>query len=414
MAFSAFSRSRRSAESDSDGPAPQRSTVPEGVTAEDVVLVYEAALRRHPAPEEIAHQQANAQSLRELLAAVAASDEWQLRAASREPEEAPQAPEPADVVNTHTDELEPFGFAPGTWSADEVAVTGRHGWVFLGGGTNAVLDQYRGAFALPADFHARWEELLRVRRDGAAQLGAAFAAVVVPDKLAVIPAEFPEPLPQMSQAPAAMLAARPELELIYPVAELAAVPGGAFRRTDTHLTYSGNAALARAVGAALGVTIEHEPAPARITRHVSSGDLGSRYSPPIVEVVAAPNGYGDAEVIDSNREEIAAAGAYVGTRDVLRNDRAADRRTAVIFGDSYASVRERYQGLAWFFAQAFREVHFLWVPFGWDPTYAAAAGAEVVVCQGAERFTVRPPELQVDFYAVAAEVLGRADPAPRN
>ena len=248
-----------------------------------------------------------------------------------------------------------------------------------------------------------------MRRDGAAELGAAFAAVVVPDKLAVMPADFPDPLPRMAHAPAAVLAARPELDLLYPVAELAAVPGGAFRRTDTHMSYAGNAALARAVGAALGIAIEHRLAPAHITRRVSSGDLGSRYSPPIVEIVAAPNDYGSAEVIESNRDEIAAAGAYVGTRDVLRNERASDTRTAVIFGDSYASVRARYQGLAWFFAQAFREVHFLWVPFGWDPAYAAAVGAEVVVCQGAERFAVRPPELQVDFGALAAEVLGHRD-----
>ncbi len=396
MPFPAFSRSR---------------ATPEGVTAQDVVLVYETLLDRQPAPEEVAHQQANARSVRELLVAVAASEERQLLAASRRPQATPPAPAPADVVNTYTEGLEPFGFAPGTWSADEVAVTGRHGWVFLGGGTNAILDQYRGAFALPADFDVRWEEALQIRRDGAAELGAAFTAVVVPDKLAVLPAEFPEPLPHLARAPAAVLAARPELELLYPVAELAAVPGGAFRRTDTHLTYAGNAALARAVGAALGVTIEHEPAPTRIIRQVSSGDLGSRYSPPIVEVVAAPNDYGDAEVIESNRDEIAAAGAYVGTRDVLRNDDAADPRTAVIFGDSYASVRARYQGLAWFFAQAFREVHFLWVPFGWDPAYAAAVGAEVVVCQGAERFAIRPPEPQVDVHALEAEVLSRRDAA---
>jgi len=114
-------------------------------------------------------------------------------------------------------------------------------------------------------------------------------------------------------------------------------------------------------------------------------------------------------VIESNRDEIAAAGAYVGTRDVLRNDHAPDHRTAVIFGDSYASVRARYQGLAWFFAQAFREVHFLWVPFGWDPGYAAAAGANVIVCQGAERFAIRPPEVQVDVRALEAHALRRLD-----
>ncbi len=415
MAFSAFSRSRRSAEGGPHGPLPERPAPAQAVTAQDVVLVYETVLGRQPSPQEIAHQQANAASLRDLLAAVAASDEGQARAAAiahaagQAPAATTPAPKPANVVNVHSEALEPFGFAPGTWSADGVAVTGRHGWVFLGGGTNTILDQYRGAFALPEDFDERWAQAMEARRRGAEQLGAAFAAVIVPDKLGVIAAEFPDPLPRMAQAPAAVLAARPELGLLYPVAELAAVPGGAYLRTDTHLTHAGNAALARAVGTALGVTIEHTPAPERIKRYVTSGDLGSRYAPPIVEVVAAPNDYGDATVSESNREEIAAVGAHVGTRQVLRNERAADHRTAVIFGDSYALAATHYQGLAWFLAQTFREVHFLWVPFGWDPDYAAAAGADVVICQGAERFAIRPPERQVDVRALAAEALGRRE-----
>jgi hypothetical protein len=409
MPFSAFSRSRRSAGSGSDGPTPQRPATPEGLTAQDVVLVYEAALGRRPAPQEIAHQQANAASLRDLLVAVTQSDERHAKAAGGAVHEANAdtlAPKPANVVNVHTEELEPFGTAPGTWSTDGVAVTGRRGWVFLGGGTNTILDQYRGAFALPEDFDARWSDALEARRRGAQELGAAFAAVIVPDKLGVMVADFPDPLPRMAEAPAAMLAGRPELGLLYPVAELAAVPGGAYLRTDTHLTCAGNAALARAVGGALGVTIEHEVTPERILRYVTSGDLGSRYSPPIVEVL---NDYGDAKESASNREEISAVGAHVGTRQVLRNEQAADHRTAVIFGDSYALAAPHYQGLAWFMAQAFREVHFLWVPFGWDPAYAAAVGAEVVVCQGAERFAIRPPELQVDVHALATQALGRLD-----
>ncbi len=410
MPFSAFSRSRRSAGSGLDGPPPEPSVAVQGVTAQDVVLVYEAVLGRTPSPEEIAHQQASAPRLHDLLLAVSQSDERYAKAlgsAVHEPSADTLTPRPANVVNVYTEELEPFGTAPGTWSADGVAVTGRHGWVFLGGGTNTILDQYRGAFALPEDFDDRWARALQARRQGAEALGAAFVAVVVPDKLAVLATDFPDPLPRMAEAPAAMLAASPELDLLYPVAELAAVPGGAYLRTDTHLTYAGNAALAQAVGAALGVAIDHELGPERIKRYVTSGDLGSRYSPPIVEVVAAPNDHGDAEVIASNRDEIDAVGAHVGTRLVLRNESAADHRTVVVFGDSYAFSASHYQGLSWFLAQAFREVHFLWVPFGWDPEYAAEVGAGVVICQGAERFAIRPPEIQVDVRALEAQALGQ-------
>lgn len=74
----------------------------------------------------------------------------------------------------------------------------------------------------------------------------------------------------------------------------------------------------------------------------------------------------------------------------------------VLFGDSYAFSAPHYQGLAWFLAQAFAEVHFVWIPFGWDPEYVRRVGAEVVVCEGAERFAARPPELRVDVDALGS------------
>ena len=53
--------------------------------------------------------------------------------------------------------------------------------------------------------------------------------------------------------------------------------------------------------------------------------------------------------------------------------------------------------------QQFRSVHSVWAPFGWDPEYAARVGAEVVVCEMAERFVPRPPEERVDVASLMAE-----------
>lgn len=403
MPFSLSSRSR------SKGATTQAAQEPEAdaAVAGDVVLLYEAFLGRTPQPEEIALQLAAAPSLRVLLDIVTTSEERHERAAVE------AAAPPQRIVNVYTDELESFGHALGTWSDDGVAVTGRRGWVFLGGGSNAILDQYRGVVALEPGFHDRWLEAMAARRAGAEALGAAFVGLIVPDKLPVLADAFPDPLPLAAEAPAAVLAARPELGLLYPVAELAAVAGGAYLRTDTHLNYAGNAALAAVVGDTLGVRVA-PPASEPINRYVISGDLGSRFSPPIVEVNAAPSTWGAAREVESNRAAFAGVGAHIGTRQVLRNDDAGDERTVVVFGDSYAFAAPSYQGLAWFLAQAFREVHFVWVPFGWDPDYAAAIGAGVVVCQGAERFVIRPPEIRVDTYELAAKALaqGGAGAAP--
>jgi hypothetical protein len=92
---------------------------------------------------------------------------------------------------------------------------------------------------------------------------------------------------------------------------------------------------------------------------------------------------------------------------VFGREDAPDARTVVVFGDSYAFGDDAYPGLSWFLAQAFREVHFVWVPFGWDPDYLDRVGAELVVCQTAERFIARVPRLRVDVESLAREVTER-------
>ena len=322
------------------------------------------------------------------------------------PDPDPPAPLPT-LVNRWSPEVEGFTHPEGLWSADGVAVVGREGWLFLGGGSNSVLDQYRGAFALPDGWAERWAEAVELRRGQAAELGAAYAGVVVPDKLAVLVERFPDVLAAAGGTPAAQLTGDPTLGLIYPVDELRAVEGGAYLRTDTHLTYAGNAALAQTVLDVLGLAVDVSGPPPDPARYASSGDLGARFDPPVVEIIAAASTFGAATLVEDNHAEVTAVGGHLGSRRVLRNPLAPDPRTAVIFGDSYAFPAPHYQGLAWFLAQSFREVHSLWVPFGWDRRYVEDVAAQVVVCQLAERFVVRPPAPEVDVRAVAAETIRR-------
>lgn len=122
-------------------------------------------------------------------------------------------------------------------------------------------------------------------------------------------------------------------------------------------------------------------------------------------------GLGGAEMISDNRAAIAAIEGHVGTRCVLRNDAAPDPRVAVVFGDSYAFPSPYYQGLAWWLAQAFAEVHFLWVPFGWDPGYLRDAGANVAIVQTAERFVSRVPLARVQARELARQAIQTGRPA---
>ncbi|WP_324910980.1 hypothetical protein [Baekduia sp.] len=387
-------------------PTPPAPPTPAALTDADVVAFYEALLDRTPRPDEIALQLGNVETATALLQVILASDEYAARRAA----DAVAAATPArPLVNVHTDDLAEFWAAPGTWSDDGVAVTGRDGWIFLGGGSNAILDQYQGTVGPDEGFDAAWAAAMAERREGAERLGAAFLGLIVPDKLPVLADLFPEPLPGIADVPAARLAARPELGLLYPVAELAAVPGGAFLRTDTHLTYAGNAALGQLVAEGLDARIPDDvlPGDMPLSRALHVGDLGRRYVPQLVEVTGKHHSWGRAQEVESNLDALFAVGGHVGTRTVMRNDTADDARTVVIFGDSYSLGNPAYAGLSWFLAHAFREVHFCWVPFGWDPDYAAAAGADVIVCEGAERFAIRPPDLRVDIHQLAVDTITR-------
>jgi hypothetical protein len=52
-------------------------------------------------------------------------------------------------------------------------------------------------------------------------------------------------------------------------------------------------------------------------------------------------------------------------------------------------------------------VHFVWVPFGWDPKYLDSVNAELVVCQTAERFIARVPRLKVNARSLAKKTIAR-------
>ena len=352
----------------------------------DVVFIYRTLLGRSPGEGEIARQRESA-GWRELIEMVIASPEYRGRT-----DAAPTLPLPPAVNVWHPD-LAEHGLAVGTRSSDGSVVVGRDGWLFLIGGTNAVLAQYSPDFELSDDWGQAWAEVIEDREAGARSIGAELAMVVVPDKLSVLREFLPAGLGELSnQSPASRLhAAHPKLR--YPVAELAGCGDHGFLRTDTHLSLAGNAVLGEVVLADLGIDQRSAGEVRRSARSkiAMSGDLGTRFSPAVVEVAEVETSFGQATVVEDNRSQVAALGRHVGTRRIWRNPQAPDRRTAVVFGDSYAFAEPHYPGLCWHLAQRFGQVHFVWVPFGWDLEYARSAEASVVVCETAERFVPRPP-----------------------
>jgi hypothetical protein len=317
------------------------------------------------------------------------------------------------VVNVFHPDLAEWGLPPGTRSDDGIAIVGHDGWLFLCGGTNANLGQYVGAIEMEPTWLEEWRDVLVKRAAKASEMGVASATLVVPDKLAVYEEKYPEDLTRAGPRPIERLRAEPDTQIVYPLAELrAAAASGeeAYLRTDTHLTFSGNELLFSSVLAGLEVEEPPDFSTLPLRSYPITGDLGVKFDPPIVSIVSEPNTLHNATIVEDNRDQIAAVDAHIGTRRVFRNERAPDSRVAVLFGDSFGFSTAYYQGLSWFMAQTFREVHFVWVPFGWDAEYVRRVGAEAVLIQGAERFVARVPKVGVDVAGLAEETLRRKQP----
>jgi alginate O-acetyltransferase complex protein AlgJ len=378
------------------------------LTREQILSVYRQVLGREPDGGEIAAQLAALPDLDAMLRVALDSEEYAQRLAeagnlsTRTPTE----------VNIYHPDLAGFGPRPGTRSPDDSAIVGDGGQLLLRGGSNAVLGQYTGEVRMAPGWLDSWRDLILARRAETAALGVSTALLVVPDKLAVYEDRYPEPLRRQGLRPAEQLHSEPGLDVLYPLAELqaaAAAGEDVYLRTDTHLTFRGNELLFAAVAPSLGVEApDFSDLP--MNSYPITGDLGSKFDPPIVSIVNEPGTLAAAKIVEDNRPEIEAVGGHIGTRRVFYNGSSPDPRTAVLFGDSFGFSAPNYQGISWFMAQVFRETHFVWIPFGWDPDYVRRIGAEVALVQGAERFVARIPHPRTEVAELAAETLRRKQP----
>jgi alginate O-acetyltransferase complex protein AlgJ len=372
---------------------------------EHVEAVFLEFLGRTASPKDVAIWM-EVGSLRALLDGVLASDEYAACLTRRSVEGDDRS---GPFLNCWTPGLEAFSRPIGSLSPDGVAMVGENGHLFLCGGSNNNLAMYRGEVAMPSDWCAQWRRLVSERLAHAQARCRSMCCLVVPDKLAVYSDLFPQDLSLGGPRPVTRLIDE-SLPLLYPCEALcdARRTGDTYMLTDSHLTERGNRLLAEATIRALGLSptllecLSHQEEP-----RIMSGDLGQHFRPPIVELGQHLISSSLSRITADNWHEVSGAGGHIGTLRVFRRDDAPDQRTVVVFGDSYGFGDEAYRGLSWFLSQVFREVHFAWVPFGWDPDYLDMVGAEFVICQTAERFIARVPQLQVDVQSLAREAAGQ-------
>lgn len=380
-------------------PAPNKDTL----SATIVQKVYRTFLNREASASDIAFHLSHSRDAKHFLAVVLDSAEY-----ARCSTESPAVAE-LKVVNIWHPDLSTWTHPPGMRSTDGAAIVGHEGWIFLCGGSNQFVPQFTGELTMDSHWLESWRSLVDQRRTQIARSKRKAVFLVVPEKVSVLTEHYPEKLPERQLRPVRRLLEEAGLPIVYPLEELrsAAQHHQVCFRTDSHFTVTGNQIIYNALVRELGMEDLRSAVLPPPLPHLGSGDLGRKFLPAIQEIMYSPKTLGSACITQDNWREMLQTGGHIGTRRVFQNDLARDQRTVVVFGDSYAFGDVCNQGLSWFLSQAFREVHFVWIPCGWDPEYVDRVGADVIVMEMAERFVARVPVQQVDVSQLVKEAMSR-------
>lgn len=263
-----------------------------------------------------------------------------------------------------------------------VAVAGVEGYLFIGDGTNRWERQYLGELTVVDAWKDAWRGLLEGRQVQARAHGVELWNFLAPEKQVVLPEKrWPGAANRGEGRPLRLLQAMltPDARLIYPEEALRAAQGATYFRHNSHWTATGCCVATQVILDVLAPGVRLADLDLAAERQRTNHDLTAHFfDPPPVEdllLLAQPG-----EVTSDNRQ-LELTGKHVGSRYVLENPHAPDRRRLMLFGDSYAFDA----GLAYALSAVFGYVAFVWSK---DVVWAEVTQhrADLVLCESAERY----------------------------
>lgn len=293
---------------------------------------------------------------------------------------------------------------------DETIHIGRDGWLFLVGGTNRVLSQYRRT---PRSWlrSRAWARLIKARTSRAQALGIRCIHTFVPEKLSIYDDRTDGLRFDPARSPARRLAQRlldvpGYVDLVAPLRAARDGLQPLYRRTDSHWTYDGCLIAYRALMRACGAIPPADIGERRRFNTDGLCDLASKLPDRPRETVVNWAVQRDSRRFFANalvqRYEAAdrAQDLHVGAHVIYHNmSPQADPRTLVLFGDSCAHHAPIF--LSGFLAESFREFHFIWSA-NVDWGYVERVRPDILMIELAERFQTRVPDDRFDVTAFAA------------
>ena len=169
-----------------------------------------------------------------------------------------------------------------------------------------------------------------------------------------------------------------------------------FLRTDSHLSFAGLLIAYREICHVLGVKPVRDfwERPTHYEPNFT-GDLGRDFVPLRMEGVTLYLPQRDAvriyaSPIVAHRERAGAIHTlHTGSHVIYRNEKAADPRSMILFGDSYSNITPNMLTIV--LAETFREVHYIWsTSVDWN--YIEKIMPDIVLTEMSERFIFRAPD----------------------
>lgn len=268
-------------------------------------------------------------------------------------------------------------------------MSGRNGHLFLGRGSNKVIELYTRPLD---DLGLRWLRLFDRRRDSIAQRSARYFQLIVPEKSTVVrecaPFEVEGPSPLLSQLINGV--ANRDFLRVIPLDGAFSEREHWFARQDSHLSTAGAKYVCTQFIKMLGYgDVELELVE---SSSLQVGDLGKKFGVVAEAVpVATDLVVGGERLEPALQEAWHPASGHKGIRYVWHCASAPIAARVVVFGNSFFERGALSTQLSWWFSRIFQEFHFIWSP-ALDSNYVRKVGADLVVCQTIERFLRVLPE----------------------
>lgn len=270
------------------------------------------------------------------------------------------------------------------FSQNEIAIKGKSEYLFLYKGFNRYYQMYFDPDEAIRIVTEKWIASIALWEDSVKARNSQFIFLIVPNKATLLQSFYPLSLPKQGTAYLVSLTKNCKSAVFWPKNK-----SDIFRRNDTHLSPKGNFEFASFILEQTGL----DDCFAHLVDAGSAevvGDLGSKFDPPISEIVKFYSLAGDFSrpQIDFDNSSEYLPTRHVGISIRLSNPKAPVKKTLRVFGNSFLGVAAENSTL-WLLGTIFQNVAFEWSP---KVNLDVIGENEIVIFQTCERFLGYSPD----------------------